>query len=252
MKLSMNVPSYKRSRGVDILQYLPGVRIWVCETEAKQYRKDNPGAKIIPVPKGVQGNLCRIRNWILDEEYGRGVDAVCLMDDDIRSIRYLERRIYTPIPPEAVEDWMMKCTEVAWEWGARLWGVNCNHDQKSYREYTPFSTKAYINGPFSVHIHSDVRYDERMARKEDFDLTLQHMATYRRAIRFNKFHLVVKMGGSGDGQEGGCAESRNVIGEWELADRLQQKWGEKLIRFDKGAEKRLDINPILRVPIRGV
>ena len=90
MKISINAPSYKRPDGLDVLDYIPQTRIWICETELKEYRTLNKGKKIITCPKGIQGNVSRIRNHILDQEFSRGMDAVCLVDDDLKYIGYYE------------------------------------------------------------------------------------------------------------------------------------------------------------------
>ena len=62
----MNAPSYKRADDVKTLSYLPYCRVWVDHKEYGEYRKNYPEAEIISCPEGVQGNLCRIRNYILD------------------------------------------------------------------------------------------------------------------------------------------------------------------------------------------
>ena len=59
---------------------------------------------------------------------------------------------------------------------------------------------------------------------------------------------------------GGCATYRNRQREKEQLEALQQKWGTKIVKIDsnnrnKGQtekEKRLDYNPIIKVPIKGV
>ena len=69
LKISINCPSYKRPK-VETLDYLKTCKVWVAEREYEAYLHENPGfeANIISVPNEVQGNLCRIRNYILDHE----------------------------------------------------------------------------------------------------------------------------------------------------------------------------------------
>ena len=259
MKVSVNSPSYKRPGGVDLLKYLPWCRIWVCETEAEDYQRANPGAEVVAVPVGVQGNLCRIRNYILDREFERGMDAVCLMDDDIRRIEYFEQGRRNRLPADDILDWLVRYSVLARELGARLWGVNVNRDGQSYKAFAPFSMLTYIGGPFSVHLPNPIRYDERLALKEDYDLTLQHLNRFRRVLRLNKFYYIVKQGASGTGQVGGCAGFRNVQREMELMKLLQKKWGTRIVRTDNNERnhssrkrRRFDINPVMKVPIRGI
>ncbi|MEW6505507.1 MAG: hypothetical protein AB1457_16235 [Chloroflexota bacterium] len=259
MRITINAPSYKRPGGVETLLYLPDCQVWVCETEEGEYRRRNPGAKIISVPKGVQGNLSRIRNWILDREADRGVEAICLVDDDLRYIGYWEGNRKHKLLTEDVMPWLIKYSVLAMEWGYRLWGVNCVSDKQAYREYHPFTTLSYIGGPFSVHIHSDIRYDERLPLKEDYDITLQHINKYRGALRLQKFWYQVRRAGSGTGQIGGCAAYRTRERERQQLELLQRKWGRHIVAIDTKdrnhktkKRKGEDINPVISVPIRGV
>ena len=91
MKISVNCPSYKRPK-VETLEYLPFCKVWVDEKEYQDYLNANPGFEknIISVPEGVQGNLCRIRNYILNEEFKNGMDVVLLIDDDMKGVYYFD------------------------------------------------------------------------------------------------------------------------------------------------------------------
>ena len=89
MRISVNAPSYRRADDVKTLSYLPFTRIWVDCKEYEAYKENYPDAEIIRCPEGVQGNVSRVRNYILDEELKRGMDVVCIVDDDLYSlIRY--------------------------------------------------------------------------------------------------------------------------------------------------------------------
>ena len=260
MKVSVNIPSYRRAEGVDTLRFLPWARVWVCETEAGAYRAANPGAEIVAVPKGVQGNKSRVCNFILETEWDRGVDAVCLMDDDISHFAYWEKGRCHRLLARDFEEWLVKYSLLADELGARLWGVNVNRDKQVYKENVPFSMLSFIGGPFTVHLPNPLRYDESMVPKEDYDMVLQHLNRFRRVLRLNKFHYSAKMGCSGTGQTGGCAVLRNRITEIERLQALQRKWGSKIVKIDKGERnhasrkkrRALDCNPVIRVPIKGV
>ena len=85
MNISVNIPSYRRPV-VETLRIFPFCKVWVCETEADDYRVANRGAEIVACKKGIQGNLCRIRNHILDTEFAAGADAVIILDDDFQGI----------------------------------------------------------------------------------------------------------------------------------------------------------------------
>ena len=259
MKITINAPSYKRCNGVDTLKYLPQTKIWVCETEAVEYKKENPGAEIISCKKGIQGNLCRIRNHILDSEFKGGADAVMLVDDDMQYIGYHFEKKRCRLSAEIVPNFLLKYSRMAKELGVKIWGLNCNQDKQSYREYTPFSMVSYIGGPFSVHLPNPLRFDEKLFLKEDYDLTLQHLNKYRRVLRLNKFFYVVKQGGSGTGQKGGQAIYRNIKVEMDQIELLQKKWGRHIVKHDfnprshsSKKKRNFDVNPVINCPIRGV
>jgi len=255
MKVSVNAPSYRRPNAVTTLGYLPFCRLWVCETEYDEYVAANPGADIVKVPKGVQGNVSRIRNYILDHA---DTDVICIIDDDMTNIGYYEQTKRLFVHPDEVLAFIEKYSELAVGFGVKLWGVNVNPDKQCYREYTPFSLVSYIGSPFSCHINSDLRYDERIPLKEDYDITLQHLNTYRKVLRVNKYFYTVKQGASGGGQPGGCAVMRNIEEEKRQFDILQKKWGREIVRRDSSVDrshsskkkrKVVDLNPVIRVPI---
>ena len=260
MKISVCCPSYHRPR-VETLDYLPFVRVYVDNKEFDEYVKNNPQeTDIIAVPDGVQGNLCRIRNYILDSEFNSGIDVVCLIDDDMKGLYCWEKKERRKLPADEWQGFLQKYSLICKEWGAFFWGVNVNQDYQSYRENNPFSTVSYIGGPFQVHLkESGLRYDERFPLKEDYDMTLQHLNTYRKALRVNKFFYIVKQ----SEQKGGCATMRNLEVEKGQLEALQKKWGTKIVKNDPRKNRSnnmvktkgknyIDYNPVIHVPIKGV
>lgn len=264
MHISVNCPSYKRPK-VETLDYLPFCKVWVCESEADAYRAANPGYEenIIPCKKGIQGNLCRIRNHILDTEFENGADVVLLIDDDMRSVSYYEsepgeRYGYkrNHVPADEFIHFVMRYSRLCREFGFLFWGLNCNKDAQSYAQQTPFSTVAYIGGPFQCFLRgNECRYDEALPLKEDYDMTLQNCNKYRGCLRVNKYHYIVKQAE----QAGGCATYRNYAREEQQLHALRAKWGSRIVKFDKSnsaklkkQKNKIDFNPIIKVPIKGV
>jgi len=72
-------PTYKRAGAVITHKYLPDIKYVVAESEAEAYEKT--GVPMWVVPDSAQGNLCRIRNYILDNA---DTDKILLLDDDLR------------------------------------------------------------------------------------------------------------------------------------------------------------------------
>ena len=264
MNISVNCPSYKRTK-VETLKYLPFCKVWVCESEYESYINANPEHKenIIPCRKGVQGNLCRIRNHILDTEFENGADVVLIVDDDMKYVGYYENQIggtygyiKNRVETEDFLPFIEKYSRLCDEFGFKFWGLNCNIDARSYMQYTPFSTVSYIGGPFQCFLKgNELRYDESLPLKEDYDMTLQNCNKYRGCLRLNKYHYAVKQAT----QAGGCAAYRNYEREQQQLEALRRKWGSRIVKIDttnKGKTKKvkakIDFNPIIRIPIKGV
>lgn len=260
MNISICCPSYKRPK-VKTLEYIPSCKVYVDGSEYKEYEEENPEANIIMCDDGVQGNLCRVRNYILDQEFDNGADAVIIIDDDMAGLylwvcdeetKTMKREI---IKYEDLEMFLEKYSELCDGLGFKFWGANCNQDAMSYRPYTPFTFSGYIGGPFQAFIKgNECRYDERLPLKEDYDMTLQQCNKYRGCLRLNFLTYDVKQ----SEQVGGCATYRNLKREKEQFELLQKKWGSEIVREDKSnkgntkKKKRFDYNQIIKVPIRGI
>lgn len=255
-------PSYRRPV-VETLKYLPETFVFVAESEYEAYRDANPKANLAKVPDRVQGNLCRVRNWILDA-YPNHI--VVLIDDDLQWLGYYEGGVRHVLDtPDRVARFLWKYSLMAMELGVVLWGININSDPQCYREYTPFSTISYISGPFMAHVKTDIRFDESLPLKEDYDFSLQVLNKHRKVLRVNKFHYATRQGGSSSsalkGQAGGCAAYRSLEAERNQLLLLQKKWGEEIVQLDDLESSRnhrsekvrnFDINPVIRIPIQGV
>jgi len=257
MKIAICAPSYKRPTAVDTLKYLPTCRIYVSRAEEKAYRAANPGADIVGVDPKFQGNLCRIRNHILDREMVKG-RAVLIVDDDLQGIWRWEKLTRCRLETETeVRAFLDRYTALCVEWGCPAWGINVNSDGQVYREQTPFSLRSYVGGPFMVHVAHSLRYDERLPLKEDYDFTLQALNRHRKILRVNKFYYLTHQ----MVQVGGCAEYRNIEAEREQLALLQRKWGRDIVHADSlnasrnhltTKRRRFDVNPVIHPPIRGV
>ena len=264
MRISVNCPSYKRPK-VETLDYLPFCKVWVCESEAEAYRAANPGFEenIISCKKGIQGNVSRIRNHIIESEFADGVDAVVIVDDDMKRMCYFESEPGNPFgyKRNTVEtadflDFIEHYSVVCAGFGFKMWGVNVNIDARSYAQNTPFSTLSFIGGPFACFLRgNECRYDEALPLKEDYDMTLQNCLRYRGCLRVNKYHYMVKQAE----QAGGCATYRNYTREEQQLEALRRKWGSRIVKIDKSnkghtkkEKAKIDFNPIIKVPIKGV
>ena len=76
--------------------------------------------------------------------------------------------------------------------------------------------KSVILGPFQAFNNLDLRYDENLPLKEDYDLSLQVLNKYRKTLRFNAYHYIAKQ----HTNLGGCADYRTREREKEQMDLL--------------------------------
>ena len=262
--ISVCCPSYKRPV-VETLAYLPFCKVYVSPEEYETYLEFNPRYKenIVKCEKGVQGNVGRVRNYILDKEFENGADVVCIVDDDLRAIEHFEMsedgtNAYEKVRVKQTEfiDFIYKHSVLCEEWGFKMWGVNINRDALSYRHYTPFSTNSVVLGVFGCFLKGmECRYDEALPLKEDYDMFIQNCNKYRGVLRLNAYHYVCRQ----SEQKGGCAMYRNMEREKEQFELLQKKWGSRIVRLDtsnkghsKKSKKYIDYNPVIKIPIKGV
>ncbi len=256
MKIHVCCPSYRRPE-CKVLDYLPSTTIFIDAHDKGAYEKRHPNADYWILPNGIQGNIPRVKNWILDI-YPK--DAVCFLDDDLTRIGYIEQWKYNYILTEDhFKVFLEKFTLMAEDLETVLWGIAPTSDMQSYREMRPFTPVNFIGGPFQCHVNTDIRYDERFNLKNDYDFYLQVVHKYRKVLRVEKYFYQNQQGLSGTGQPGGLASVRTIAEEEKEFALLQQKWGKDIVRRDtlsssrnhRTKKKRVwDGNPIIKVPIR--
>lgn len=255
-KLEFCIPSYKRPEKIQTLDLFPQAIVFVAESEVDDYKKNNPNAHIEIVPDKVQGNLCRVRNYILDSMKGK---AVVILDDDISMIKHLtvsgEKKLWEKVENDKLPSLFCKFADLTEEWGFSYFGLQCNSDIMVSRLITPFSTVSYIGGPVQGFLPKNkCRYDERLSLKEDYDMTLQQCNLERGCLRFNLYCYSAKQ----SEQKGGCANYRSIEEEKRQLELLKHKWGGKIVKIDKSnkgrstKDKVIDYNPIIHIPIKGV
>jgi hypothetical protein len=246
MKVSFFAPSYKRPERSITQKNYPQVKLVVRDSEAEEYIKN--GNEIIIVPDSAQGNVSRIRNYIMNNLMGDN-DAIVVMDDDCSGVFRWEEGKKVKLTPDELQFISEDLSNLCSEWGYKMWGLSCVPDKMSNREGTPFNTLNFIGGPFQGIIKgNEIQYDEELSLKEDYDFTLQHIRKYNGCLRVNYLCYDVKQAE----QSGGCATYRNSDKEKQQFEALQKKWGSKVIRRDKKSKRDFDFNPKLIIPLKGV
>lgn len=246
MNIGFFAPSYHRPQKSTTQTLFPFVKIVCKESESKEYAEN--GNDIVVCPDSAQGNVCRVRNWILDTFLPQ-YDCVVLMDDDYHGIIRTQDTNRHYLNADELEEFAESAAILCKEWGFYFWGLNPLCDKGSYREYTPFSTLQFIGGPFQAFLQGcELRYDEKLNLKEDYDMTLQNLKRYGGCLRFNFMSYRVKQAE----QEGGCAMQRNTEEEKRQLNMLKIKWGGAVIGIDNTSKRGFDFNPILKTPLKGV
>lgn len=256
MKISICCPSYKRPK-FKTINYIKNIKVYVDGDEIEDYIKENPDniEKFIALPKGIQGNVARVRNYILEENIDNN-DVTVIVDDDINYIGYYENQKLYKLNESQIYEFIEKYTILCEDFNFKMWGVNLNSDPQCYREYSPFSTTSVILGPFCCFLKGNkTRYDVNLPLKEDYDIALQNLNIYRGILRVNKFYYSCDQSTN----IGGCASYRNMEKEIKQLKLLQKKWGNKIVKIDNldrshssKKTKKIDYNPIIKIPIKGI
>jgi len=242
-------PSYKRCEGVKTHKLIPDVIYCVAEFEAQKYI--DKGYNVEVIPNEIQGNISRVRNYMLKHFIK---DKGLIVDDDIEAFKYWTSENGKPKAKniEDIHEFIEQGFDLCEQFGCRLWGINIIGDKGSYREYTPFSLTNPISAAFMGFLNNELIFDERIPLKEDYDYCIQNTNIYRKLLRLNYAYMSKK----DHGNKGGCADYRTISREIEQLELLQKKWGKRIVKNDttqRGKRnKGFDINPIIKIPIKGI
>ena len=144
MMFKIYAPTYKRSKLCTTHKYLKEVIYVVRESEAQDY--EGVHDKLWIVPDAAQGNLCRVRNYILNH---CKEENILLIDDDIKHFGRWNGNVQIKLNEQEVYNMVQEGFQLAEDLGVVYWGINCLADKGAYREYTPLGTCQYIGGPRS-------------------------------------------------------------------------------------------------------
>jgi len=232
-------PSYKRSHvAVSHKLFLRDKFSYVVrEEELDKYSDLIKDVDLIPIPQGKVSNISNTRNWILEN---KRTDYVVMVDDDMTSFNWMLHRHNKKLNPDDIDTIIQQMFLLAEECQAGIWGVNLLEDPKAYRINNPFSFNQIILGPFCAILDTDVRYDETLSLKEDYDFSLQQLKKHKIILRVNFLNYIVDHGEL----EGGCQTYRNREKEIEQNKLLQLKWGSKIIRPNTANPG--SINPMIK------
>ncbi len=212
-------PSYRRAKVATTHKlFEPKNFCYVIRAEEEPLYK-NLGVELILIPKGKVSNISETRNWILDN---RKSEQVVMIDDDMQSINWMIGRQLKKLSAPELTHVIANGFQMAIDSNCGMWGMNCVHDPKAYRVFSPLSFGLIILGPFSAFVDTSLRYDPRLTLKEDYDMFLQQIHKHRRVLRFNYLNYICDH----FTLEGGCQTYRDPEKERLQNGLLKQKWGD--------------------------
>jgi hypothetical protein len=221
-RIHVAIRSFRRAGRVSTFGPFPFAHVWVPESQAEDYRR-HYGDRVVPIPDECDGNLGRKLNAILDRSPR---DWTLILDDDISRIGMWEGGRRHWLDPAQIAAMVNHHFDLAEQLGVRLWGINQNFDPTSYRVFCPINLLSPILGPLTGHLKPELRYDESVLGKDDYDFWLQNVRRYRKTLRANKYHYVHDHGK----RPGGFVSMRTAEAERRGAARLIEKWGADIVR----------------------
>tara|TARA_R110000823_G_scaffold289265_2_gene407665 strand:- start:634 stop:1239 length:606 start_codon:yes stop_codon:yes gene_type:complete len=195
---------------------------------------------VVSIPDEKDGNIAVKRNAILDMAAADGVEWLLMVDDDYQYVGKITNQNPRWLNNDEIETLIAEGCQMADELQTGMWGLNVQIDPKFYREYSPFSLTTPILGPWQAVKVSELRYDEKISLKEDYDFWLQSIRKYRKTLRFQSYHYMVNH----INKSGGVVSYRTKQREEEHNQMLQEKWGRRVVKYDIGKS----INPRVHIP----
>lgn len=239
MNCQIYIPSYKRAGDITSHKIFPSAKIVVPESQLSDYQT-HYGEKVVSIPDEKDGNIAVKRNAILDMAAADGVEWLLMVDDDYQYVGKITNQNPRWLNNDEIETLIAEGCQMADELQTGMWGLNVQIDPKFYREYSPFSLTTPILGPWQAVKVSELRYDEKISLKEDYDFWLQSIRKYRKTLRFQSYHYMVNH----INKSGGVVSYRTKQREEEHNQMLQEKWGRRVVKYDIGKS----INPRVHIP----
>jgi len=222
MRYKVYIPSMGRAGKVTTHKLFKESYIVCPDSEVDLYKEHHDN--VIGVDDKVKG-ITQTRNWILD--YNKENWHIQVDDDALSFHTYEYGKLIKFIDVDRIdrilETQFMTCDE----WGLKVWGLSLASDYMFYRPFAPFSTQSVIGANIIGIVKNDIRYDERLKVKEDYDYSMQHIAKYGGAFRNCKYGIdVIHLT-----NEGGCVAYRTKDVEMQAYNTLVKKWGKKVVKL---------------------
>lgn len=217
-KVFVAIISHARTDNVPKMQTLVGhdVHWFVGKGEGEAYQK--AGARSVIE----SGGLCESRNSALFHAFVRGETCVQLSDD----CRKFEFAVWDPAKdkhvaePASFKQVLVRTLKALDRTGALLAGAAPTANPFYANAKKPIHPSAFIVGDFIVVRPTNLRFDEKLKLKEDYDYTLQHITSHGCVARCDDVlaHFVHRS------NPGGAVEYRTAEREQQAIAYLKAKW----------------------------
>lgn len=218
MKINIAIPSRARAQslitprkfGLDTDDYTVFVR---TDDEAKEYKA--AGYKEV-ITTNVAKGVTPARNFILDY-YPKDANII-MLDDDIVGIYKKFESSLIPVSGVKLMKLINDTFELCKKRGIYLWGLY--PVPNAFYMKDSINPRAFVIGTFMGIRNTDLRFDEQITLKEDYDFTIQHIAKYGNVCRYNNYTIKAKHYTN----KGGCEIFRSDELEQQSKRLLQRKW----------------------------
>jgi len=169
------------------------------------------------------------RNFILNF-FDEG-EKIVMLDDDIDQILGLDfnnlKKQLRPI--ESVKGFFEEAFSICEKYGAKLWGIY--PVANAFYMSPKMNNKGFIIGTMFGVINNELRFDENLKLKEDYDFTLQNIIKYKKVARFDW----ITIWADHYKRSGGCVEQRSADNnlEKDCCDYILNKYPKYLRRNTK-------------------
>jgi hypothetical protein len=165
------------------------------------------------------GNLMQSRNFALEHAFNN--NNICIqLSDDIKKIKY-NKNFKKPDEVEldyVIKDIVSKFKKIK---GIKLLGIPPTDNYFFANKLVSINT--FCIGDLFFCKPNEIRFDEQLTLKEDYDFTLQHIQKYG-TVRYQKYLFTFKHYSN----KGGAVDIRNDKEEQKNIMILKSKWGDKI------------------------
>jgi RecJ-like exonuclease len=169
------------------------------------------------------GKLIPSRNAAID--HAQKNNKLCIqISDDIKKV--IPNKNFLEIKDTELQEVIDYNLSVMERFKATLVGIPPTSN--SYFAKSLYTLNTFIIGDFFIVKPTDIRFDNNLTLKEDYDFTLQHISRGAKVIRTSKYLIDY----AHYKNKGGAVSYRNKTEELKNIEYLLNKWGNDIIRLN--------------------